>query len=307
MTEHGNHEHSHDSHPHTSHPQRGADAVHAHDDQDHTGHSHSTDAELAETLELDALILGSYLDEATAWAAELVLKAPGRVIDVGSGSGVGTLAVARRFPSAQITALDRSAEMLAATLESAAAHGFDDRVSGLQADLEEGWPASAIADLMWAASSLHELIDPERTMAAIFEALTPGGLLIVLEMDELPSFLPDSLPAGSSVEPGLESRLHTALASNGWNQYPDWTAGLERAGFAVEHRHFPTQGSTTPELAARYGRAFLGRIGGALAGSASPADLASLEVLLGSGPESLERRGDLVVRGHRTGWAARKP
>ncbi|WP_219817347.1 trans-aconitate 2-methyltransferase [Arthrobacter sp. N199823] len=288
MTEHGHH------HPH---------AGHSHDE----GHSHATDAELAQMLDLDALILGSYLTDATAWAAELAGHEPETILDVGAGSGVGTLALARRFPSAHVTALDISAQMLATTLGSAAASGLDGRIAGLQANLNEEWPASATADLMWASSSLHELADPERTMAEMFANLTPGGLLIVIEMDGLPSFLPERLQEGSSVVNGMESRLHASLASNGWNQYPEWTAGLERAGFTVERRHFPTQGSATPELAARYGRTFLGRIAPALAGAVSPADLASLELLLGDGPESLERRGDLVVRGHRTGWAASKP
>lgn len=300
MTEHAQpHGHSHGGQPHGS-------AGHSHD-QHNEGHTHPSGAELAETLDLDARILGSYLDEATAWAGDLAVKAPASIIDVGAGSGVGTLALARRFPNAHITALDKSAAMLAATLEAIAAQGLDGRVAGLQADLDEAWPASATADLMWASSSLHELTDPERAMAEMFEALNPGGLLIIVEMDSLPSFLPETPPAGSAGVPGLEPRLHATLSSNGWNQYPEWTAGLERAGFAVERRHFPTTGSTTPELAARYARTFLGRMGKALAGTAAPADLASLELLLGDGPESLERRGDLEVRGHRTGWAARKP
>ena len=258
-------------------------------------------------LDLDASILGSYLEEATAWAADLATAQPASIIDVGSGSGVGTLALARRFPAAHVTALDKSAEMLEKTLGAAAAEGLDGRVSALQADLDEAWPASATADLLWASSSLHELADPGRAMADMFAALNPGGQLLVIEMDGLPSFLPDALPEGSAVGPGMEARLHAALAANGWNQYPEWTAALEGAGFAVERRHFPTEGSTTPELAARYGRTFLGRIGPALAGTASAGDLAALELLLGDGPESLERRGDLVGRGHRTGWAARKP
>lgn len=278
---------------------------HSHGDHAGHGHSHTSDAELAETLDLDALILGSYLEEATAWAAEMSL-APATIIDVGAGSGAGTLALARRFPAAAVTALDRSAGMLAQTMAAAQANGVGERVTTLEADLNEAWPASASADLMWASSSLHELADPERTMVDMFAGLNPGGLLVVIEMDSLPSFLPESLPEGGSIESGLEARLHEALATSGWNQYPDWTAGLERAGFAVDRCHFPTEGSTTPELAARYARTFLRRMASALAGTASTADLASLEILLGDGPESLERRGDLVVRGHRTAWAARK-
>ncbi|ALO67085.1 hypothetical protein AS189_11970 [Arthrobacter alpinus] len=310
MTEHAHHheqsnsEPAHSRHLHSEHGRAGdAHAGHSHD----PGHSHATDAELAQMLDLDALILGSYLADATAWAAELAVHEPETILDIGSGSGVGSLALARRFPAAHVTALDMSAQMLATTLESAAGSGLDGRIAGLQVNLNEEWPASATADLMWASSSLHELADPERTMAEMFANLNPGGLLIVIEMDGLPSFLPDRLQEGSAVGAGLESRLHASLASNGWNQYPEWTAGLERAGFAVERRHFPTRGSATPELAARYGRAFLGRIAPTLAGAVSPSDLASLELLLGNGPESLERRGDLVVRGHRTAWAASKP
>ncbi|WP_425861175.1 class I SAM-dependent methyltransferase [Arthrobacter sp. TWP1-1] len=268
-------------------------------------HTHTTDAELAETLNLDALILGSYLEAATEWAAELAPDAA-IIMDVGAGSGAGTVALARRFPQASITALDRSAVMLAQTLAAAQEQGMAGRVDTIEADLNNAWPASASADLMWASSSLHELADPERTMKEMFAALNPGGVLIVIEMDSLPSFLPESMPEGSAVDPGVEGRLHAALAGSGWNQYPEWTAGLERVGFAVERRHFPTLGSSTPELSARYARAFLGRMAFALEGTASSADRASLEVLLGTGPESVERRGDLVVRGHRTGWAARK-
>lgn len=258
-------------------------------------------------LDLDAHILGSYLDEATAWAAELSVNAPAAIVDVGAGSGVGSLALARRFPTAHVTALDMSEQMLQTALSAATANGLDGRIAGVQADLNEGWPASATADLIWASSSLHELADPERAMVEMFSHLSLGGLLVVLEMDSLPSFLPASGAEGEESESGLESRLHAALASSGWNQYPEWTAGLERAGFVVERRHFPTTGSVAQELAARYGRIFLRKMRGALADSASARDLAALDVLLGDGPGSLERRGDLLVRGHRTAWAALKP
>ncbi|MBP2414491.1 SAM-dependent methyltransferase [Arthrobacter stackebrandtii] len=302
MTEHENHQHG----GAPGHAQGHGGGHASHSGHSAGGHAHTTDAELADTLELDALILGSYLEEASAWAAELMPEAPATIIDVGAGSGAGTLALARRFPEAQLTALDKSADMLERTLAAATEGGFGARTAGLQADLDGGWPASAAADLLWASSSLHELADPERTMAEMFAALNRGGVLLVVEMDALPSFLPDILAEDSAIEPGLEGRLHAVLAARGWNHHPDWTAGLEGAGFAVERRHFPSEGSTTPELAARYGRAFLGRMASALEGSASPADLASLALLLGDGPESLERRGGLVVRGHRTGWAARK-
>lgn len=278
--------------------------------------AHANDAELAQTLNLDARILGSYLNEATAWAAELAGRSPQRVIDVGAGSGVGTLALARQFPAAVVTALDKSADMLALTLAAAAENGLEGRVRTLQADLDEAWPASAAADLLWASSSLHEVAAPERILAGMYTALNSGGLLVVLEMDVLPSFLPQTMPEGSAVPSGLESRLHEILAAKGWNHFPEWTPLLESAGFAVERRpfpssyipagHAPTSGESRQVLAARYARHFIQRIHQALADTAEAADAAALELLLGDGPESLERRADLEVRGHRTGWAARK-
>ncbi|PYI64933.1 SAM-dependent methyltransferase [Arthrobacter livingstonensis] len=281
---------------------------HAH--HHHAGHSH--DVGLAELLTLDAQVLGSYVDAATQWASQLAPTTPGTIVDVGAGSGAGTLALARRFPQAELVAVDKSAGMLSHTLEAARGAGVSARLRTVEADLDAAWPGIGAADLIWAASSLHELADPERTMADMFAALNPGGLLVVIEMDGLPRFLPDDFPQGGtadggSLRPGLESRLHAALAQKDWNPHPDWQPGLVRAGFAlVEQRNFPTAAGPTPELAARYARTFLGRIRPALEGIADPGDLAALDVLLSAGPGALLNTAALEVRGSRTAWAARK-
>ncbi|WP_449372743.1 class I SAM-dependent methyltransferase [Arthrobacter psychrolactophilus] len=279
---------------------------HAHH-QDHSprqpGHTHASHTDLAETLNLDALLLGAYLDEASEWAAGFI-AAPATIMDLGAGAGAGTMALAQRFPHADIIALDKSPAMLAELAQAAARHGLEDRVTTLEADLDQGLPASASADLMWASSFVHELSDPEGALRQMHDALRPGGVLIVLEMDSLPSFLP------ASAFPGLESRLHEGLARQGWNAHPDWCEALLGAGFvSVERRLFPSVGfseSSTASLTSRYARAFLGRMREAIAPSLSPEDQDSLEKLLGHGPESVEQRSDLQVRGSRTGWAALK-
>ncbi|PYI37202.1 SAM-dependent methyltransferase [Arthrobacter psychrolactophilus] len=274
---------------------------HAHH-QDHS-HSHAGHVELAETLRLDALLLGAYLDEASEWAAGFI-AAPATVVDLGAGSGAGTVALARRFPHADIMALDRSPGMLAEVALAAAQHGIQNRVTTLEADLEQGLPASASADLMWASSFVHELKDPEGALRQMHDTLRPGGVLIVIEMDSLPTFLP------ASALSGVESRLHEGLAHLGWNAHPDWSEALLGAGFvSVERRLFPSVGSlesSTASLTSRYARAFLSRMREATGSSLSPADQASLEKLLGHGPGSVEQRPDLQLRGSRTGWAALK-
>ncbi|ALE05783.1 hypothetical protein AL755_10385 [Arthrobacter sp. ERGS1:01] len=283
------HTHHHGHHPHGEHG-----------DHDRSG--------LAEQLTLDAAVLGGYLDQATAWAAGLAPTNPGVVVDAGSGSGVGTLALAGRFPDARIVAVDVSAEMLNHTRHAAREQGLDDRLDTVEADLNGAWPGIAAADLIWAASSLHELADPERSMREMYAALNPGGLLVVLEMDSLPRFLPDEASGDRAAELGLEGRLHADLARMGWNSYPDWQDGLEKAGFdVIERRSYPTSSRSTSELTARYARAFLGRIQTALGDVASAADLAALGRLLADdGDESLEMRTDLLARGSRTAWAALK-
>lgn len=272
---------------------------------DHGNHDRSG---LAEQLTLDAAVLGGYLDQATEWAAGLAPENPGVIVDAGSGSGVGTLALARRFPDARIVALDVSTEMLRHTRHAAQEQGLAGRLDTVEADLNEAWPEIGAADLIWAGSSLHELADPERSMREMHAGLNPGGLLVVLEMDSLPSFLPDPASAVRPTESGLEVRLHAALATMGWNSYPDWRAGLEKAGFdVVEQRSFRTVARATPELTARYARAFLGRIHTALGDVASAGDLAALGRLLADdGDESLTTRTDLAARGSRTAWAALK-
>ncbi|WP_113717941.1 methyltransferase [Arthrobacter dokdonensis] len=265
-------------------------------------HTHQHDAGLPALLDLDAQVLGDYLDGAAAWSAGLVHRA-GTIVDIGSGTGAGTVALARRFPAAELLAVDRSPDMVARTLGAARSAGVAGRVRAVEADLDRAWPALGGVDLIWASSSLHELADPQRAMRDIFAALNPGGLAVVVEMDGLPRFLPDSFHGG------LEPRLHALLARRGWNAHPDWQPGLERAGFAdVQRRAFPTEGRPAPELAARYARAFLARMGPALEGVAAAGDLAALRrVLADRGTDSPLGGPGTVVRGGRTAWAARKP
>lgn len=152
---------------------------------------------------------------------------------------------------------------------------------------------------------MHEFADTERVMRDIRGALNPGGLLVVVEMDTLPRFLPDDIGLG---RPGLEARCHDALSAAGWNHQQDWRAALERSGFDIAaQRTFAIEVRTSTPDAALYAGGFLGRIRAALHETLEPDDLAALDALLGDGPEALGNRRDLLVRGSRTAWAARRP
>jgi predicted O-methyltransferase YrrM len=76
---------------------------------EHHHHQHGPAAEpdeaaMAELLDLDAEVLHSYLSEVTACIDALAAEPPHRILDLGSGTGTGALALARRFPGAGIIA-----------------------------------------------------------------------------------------------------------------------------------------------------------------------------------------------------------
>ena len=276
----------------------------------HIGHSShgdaDSDASVAEVLDLDAEVIGSFLDDLTGWAAGHAKAAPRRVLDVGAGTGTGTLALARRFPAAELIALDRSPTMLDCLQNAAASHGIADRLRSVQADLDTAtWPEQEIGtvDLAWAALSLHHFAAPDRVLADLYMAVNPGGLLVVVEMDAMPRFLPEG------VHPGLEDRCREAAARNGWNAWPNWTGHLERAGFTVaEERTFSINVDPAPPAANRLAHRITSGMRDRLADQLSADDLAALDRLLDPADEEfLGRRGDLVVRGARTAWAAHRP
>jgi len=270
------------------------------------GHGHDHEAGLADLLDLDAEVLGPYLDEVTEWVGQHAPDVVRGIVDVGAGTGTASLALARRFPTAEVVAIDRSEVMRDRIRVAADAQGLTDRLRVVRADLDAGWPAPGAIDLAWASSSLHEVADPDRLLREVYAALDPGGLLVVVEMDSLPRCLPDDLGLGS---PGLEARCHEALTRAGWNAHPDWRSQLERAGFEVaEQRTFTVEPSPAPASIRRYAHAYLTRFRSALDGQLTTEDAETLDRLLADdGPESVLRRRDLSLRASRTAWAARRP
>jgi SAM-dependent methyltransferase len=255
-------------------------------------------------LDLDAEVHASYLSDLLDWLGQYA-ETPNRIVDVGAGTGTGTLALARRFPSAEIVAIDSSASMLERLGAAARAQGLTDRVRLLEADLDDVWPGIGSVDLAWAASSLHHFADPGRVLRDIYAALNPGGLLVALEMDGLPRFLPQDVGHG---EPGLEARVHEEIAQAGWNSHPDWHPHLEQAGFEVAaQRTFDIEAMAPAPKVERYARAFLTRVRSSLEEQLTGDDLAALDhVLTDTNPDALLRRRDLTVRGSRTVWVARR-
>ncbi|OLE20745.1 MAG: methyltransferase type 12 [Catenulispora sp. 13_1_20CM_3_70_7] len=259
---------------------------------------------MAELLELDAEVLRPYHVQLISWLGELSDREPGHIIDLGSGTGTGTLALAQHFTQAAVTALDLSPQLLHRLAKKASALGLADRVRSVQTDLNEGWPQLETSDLVWAAASLHHMAEPDRVLAGAFDNLRLGGLLAVTEMDFFPRFLPDDIGVG---RPGLEARVHATL-----NPGPsvDWTEHLARAGFVLAAKRPFTVDlpAPLPPATVRYAQVCLQTLRSHLDGRLTADDLAALDAVIdGDGPHSIRRRADLTVRTTRTTWAARRP
>jgi SAM-dependent methyltransferase len=287
----------------SEHHHRGHDRAHHHAGDE-------SDADLAELLDLDAEVLHGYLSELTAWIRRLAGDPPARrILDLGSGTGTGTLALLQRFDGAEVTAVDSSAAMLARLTAKAGELGLAGRVHPVLADLDAGWPAVGPLDLVWAANSMHHLADPDGVLGAIRAALRPGGVLALMELDTFPRFLPDDIGFG---RPGLEERCFAALAGDLAEELPhlggDWRSRLSGAGFTVvAERHFMVEPAPPlPAATGRYAQASLRRLRSGLGDRLGADDRAALDTLIdGDGPQSVLRRDDLTVRAERTAWLAR--
>jgi SAM-dependent methyltransferase len=270
------------------------------------------DTVLADLLDLDAEVLHEYWAGALDRVQQTAGPGAERIVDLGAGTGTGTLGLARRFAGAEVVAVDTDEAMLDRVRATAQEQGLADRVRTVHADLDDGWPVSGPVDVTWASLSLHHLADPDRVLREVLAATRPGGLVAVAEFAERPRFLPDA------VGPGFEQRVLGLLGEHDTERLPelgtDWPSRLTAAGFAlIEERTFvidvaPGAADAAGDAVARYADLWLRRLGQHLGDRLSPADAATLAGLLdGDGPGSLHRRDDLHVRGTRTVTLARRP
>ena len=259
-------------------------------------HEHDPDdSAVGDMLELDAAVMGAYLDTAIAHIRHALDREPTVIVDVGAGTGVGLRALARAFPDSEVFGVDASPEMAIRAGSQA-----PDNVRTVTADVNNGWPAGVpTADIIWASSSLHHVAAPEVFLREAAAYLRTGGVLAVIEMTGPPRFLQGDDP--------LEVHIVAAMDTQQWNSFPDWTGAIEKAGLDVVDRvDLTVEVDMLSDNVFRYADAWFSRVRLGLADELSEDDRATLDALVSAeSPGSIRRRTDLAVRGGRTMWIAK--
>lgn len=137
------------------------------------------------TAEYDSLIRRAVprYDEMIERMVEYLPEDPRRILELGSGTGNYTLALAERFPDAELTLVDGAGEMLELTrsrLRGAknlkkAARG---RVQTVQARFEDLDLEPGSYDLVTSCIAIHHVEDKATLFLRIRDAIEPGGRFV---------------------------------------------------------------------------------------------------------------------------------
>lgn len=115
---------------------------------------------------------------------DLVANAPGRVLDIGAGTGHGSAALRKRWPGAQVIALDLALPMLRVARRRA---GWWKPFLRVCADARALPLPARSADVLHSNLSVQWCDEPAALFAEFARVLKPGGLLL------LSTFGPDTL------------------------------------------------------------------------------------------------------------------
>lgn len=105
------------------------------------------------------------------------LESGGRIADLGCGEGWSTLALARRFPNAEVVGIDSDPSSIEAARRHAADAPFD--VAFELADAAGGLGGEF--DLVLILEALHDMAAPVEALAAARRSLTEGGTLLLAD------------------------------------------------------------------------------------------------------------------------------
>jgi len=193
---------------------------------------------------------GPGLDEATAFAFSFIPpdRKKGKILDIGCGSGMQTLTLARICPDCQITATDLHQPFLDDLSDRAKKAGFDGKITIRQASMDNLSFVDNSFDIIWAEGSAF-IIGMESALRYWKKFLKPDGYLVFSDcvwFTDSPSKEPKEffdeispgLPTESGAEEIIRSEGYSVIGSfrlphtGWWNHY--YSPLYERLGMLKE-------------------------------------------------------------------------
>lgn len=157
-------------------------------------------------------------DESTARAASQIPAPPkgGRILDIGCGSGMQTLALARFYPDCTITASDIHQPFLDDLARRAGNEGLDGRIVPHRASMDDLPFEKAVFDIIWSEGSAF-IMGLSSALGYWKQFLKPDGYLVVSDCTwftdspsgECRDFF-DAMCPDMKSEPGTEAVIRDA-------------------------------------------------------------------------------------------------
>ncbi|MBI5611397.1 MAG: methyltransferase domain-containing protein [Deltaproteobacteria bacterium] len=151
-----------------------------------------------------------------------------RILDLGCGPGWTSLFLAAR--GLDVTAADLSPDMLAIAVDNAKRHGVTIRTA--EADMQAGFDLGRDFDGVLIFDALHHCQDETAVLRHCFQALRPGGSILLVEPDWFHEY------GGSARHDRRE--FGTTERGMGWGRM---SRALRAAGFGDLQRFYSLQGT----------------------------------------------------------------
>jgi ubiquinone/menaquinone biosynthesis C-methylase UbiE len=121
-------------------------------------------------------------------ADRLHLKKDSRVLEIGCGSGLFSVEVARRVPAGHLGLFDLQAEMLERARRKIQAAGLGKVVGHTQGDARRLALPRGSFDVAFLVAVLGEVPEPRKCLRTLHRVLRPGGLLSITQHLPDPDF-----------------------------------------------------------------------------------------------------------------------
>jgi SAM-dependent methyltransferase len=122
--------------------------------------------------------LGAWLATMPDLDGRLRAGRPARIVDVGCGQGFSTLALKRAYPAAEVTGLDTDEPSIVEARRLAEEAEVDVTFEAADAT---ALSRSGPYDLVCILEALHDMAYPATVLAAVRQALAPGGSAVVVD------------------------------------------------------------------------------------------------------------------------------